>query len=112
VRRAEVTITRDGVRWGWGVLGFHQSAARIVCAHVYGDGVAFEARRGSWWFLAARDWDRFDALVRQLRRTALPVRDHAGRAPWRARLQSYGRFLDAMLIGATVAAMLTVAWAT
>ena len=42
-------------------------------AHVYRDGVALEARRGSWWFLAARDWDRFDVLVRQLRRAELPL---------------------------------------
>ena len=111
VRHARVAITRDGVRWGWDALGFHQPAARIVRAHVYADGVALEAVRGSWWFLAARDWERFDALVRQVRRAELAVEDHAGTAPLRARLQSYGRFLDAMLVLAIVAALGVMIWA-
>ena len=41
--------------------------------------------RGSWWFLAARDWDRFDALVRQLRRAELPLERSRRHAPLRAR---------------------------
>ena len=112
VRRARVAVTRDGVRWGWAALGFTQSAARIVTAHVYRDGVALEARRGSWWFLAARDWDRFDALVRQLRRAELPITDHDGTAPLRARLQSYGRFLDGLLFVSMAAAFGVMLWAT
>jgi len=111
VRRARVAITRDGVRWGWTGLHFTQEAARIVTAHVYTDGIALEARRGSWWFIAARDWDRFDVLVRQLRRAELPVRDHAGKAPLRARLQSYGRFLDALLVLSIVATFAVMLWA-
>lgn len=111
VRRARVAITRDGVRWGWTALGFHQPAARITTAHIYTDGVALEARRGSWWFIAARDWERFDALVRQLRRAELPIRDHPGRAPLRARLQSYGRFLDLLLLGSVMGAAGVMLWA-
>lgn len=111
VRGARVTVTRDGVRWGWEALGFHQPATRITCAHIYGDGVALEARRGSWWFLAARDWDRFDALVRQVRRAELSIQDHSGRAPLRARLQSYGRFLDGLLAGSVLAALAVLIWA-
>jgi len=105
VRRARVAITRDGVRWGWAALGFQQPASRIVWAHVYSDGVAVEARRGSKWFIAARDWERFDALVRQLRRAELPVKDHSGTAPVRQRLQSYGRFLDGLLVASMLAAL-------
>ena len=112
VRTARIAVTRDGVRWGWSSFGFHQGADRIVVAHVYGDGVTLEARRGSWWFLAARDWERFDALVRQVRRAELPVRDHVGRAPLRARLQSYGRFLDAMLVVAIAGALAVLVWAS
>lgn len=111
VRHASVSVTRDGVRWGWSALGFHQEAGRLRCAHIYRDGIALEARRGSWWFLAARDWERFDALVRQVRRAALPLADHEGRAPLRARLQSYGRFLDLLLIGAIVASVGVALWA-
>lgn len=112
VRRARVAVTRDGVRWGWVALSFHQPAAKIVRAHVYADGVALEATRGSQWFLAARDWERFDALVRHVRRAALPVAEHAGRAPLRMRLQSYGRFLDVLLVFATVGSVVTAAYAS
>lgn len=111
VRAARIAVTRDGVRWGWKVVGFHHRANRIKQAHVYRDGVALEARHGSWWFLAARDWERFDALVRQLRRAELPIADHDRRAPLRARLQSYGRFLDAMLVGAMLGAAIVAVWA-
>jgi hypothetical protein len=111
VRRARVAITRDGVRWGWTAFGFHQPASRIATAHIYADGIALEARRGSWWFIAARDWDRFDALVRQLRRAELPLSDHVGKAPLRARLQSYGRFLDLLLLGSVIGAAAVMLWA-
>lgn len=111
VRRARVAISRDGVRWGWAALHFSQQASRIVTAHIYKDGIALEARRGSWWFIAARDWDRFDALVRQLRRAALPATEHDGRAPLRARLQSYGRFLDGMLAASVLASFAIMLWA-
>lgn len=111
VRRARVAITRDGVRWGWRSFGFHQPAARIAMAHIYQDGVALEARRGSWWFIAARDWDRFDVLVRHVRRSALPTQDHDGKAPLRARLQSYGRFLDWLLRLSVLGAASVLAWA-
>lgn len=111
VRHARLAVTRDGVRWGWSSLGFHQSSATIACAHIYLDGIALEARRGSWWFLAARDWAAFPALVRVLRRTALPLRDHDTRAPFRARRQSYGRFLDSLLLATICAAIAVAMWA-
>ena len=112
VRSARIAVTRDGVRWGWSVMGFHQEAHKIVHAHVYRDGVALEAKRGSWWFLAARDWDRFEALVRQLRRAELPIADHDRRAPLRAKLQSYGRFIDWMLLSAIAGAFGVAIWAS
>ena len=111
VRRAQVAITRDGVRWGWPSLSFHQPAERIATAHIYQDGVALEARRGSWWFIAKRDWDRFDVLVRFVRRSELPTRDHDGKAPLRARMQSYGRFLDWLLRFSVAGAAAVMIWA-
>jgi hypothetical protein len=111
VRRATLAITRDGVRWGWTSLSFTQEAARIVTAHVYSDGVALEAKRGSQWFLGARDWDRFDGLVRQLRRAALPIQEHGIRAPFRMRRQSYGRALDGLMVIAMIAGFAVMLWA-
>ena len=111
VRRARVVVTRDGVRWGWNALSFAQEASRIARAHGWKDGVTLEARRGSWWVLSARDWDRFDALVRQLRRAELPIADHDRRAPLRAKLQSYGRFIDWMLVCAIGGALAVALWA-
>ncbi len=111
VRQARVAITRDGVRWGWDQLSFTQDVTRIACAHVWRDGITLESRRGSWWFLAARDWDRFDALVRQLRRAELPLKDHDTKAPLRARLQSYGKFLDGMLVLSALGTFAVMLWA-
>jgi hypothetical protein len=111
IRSARVAITRDGVRWGWEGLGFTQPASRIACAHIFSDGIALEATRGSRWFLAARDWERFEALVKQLRRAELPTRDHTGKAPIRQRLQSYGRFLDALVLFSVLGALAVALWA-
>lgn len=111
VRSAKLEVTRDGVRWGWESLNFSQDSTRLKCAHVWRDGVTLESRRGGTWFLGARDWDRFDAMVRQLRRVELPFEDHPRKAPLRARMQSYGRFLDGLLVGAIVAAFGVMLWA-
>lgn len=111
VRAARLSVTRDGVRWGWRWMGFRQQAHRVANGHIYRDGIALEAKRGSWWFLSARDWDRFAVLVRQLRRTHVRCVDHDTTAPLRARLQSYGRFLDALLVAAMIAGGLLALWA-
>ena len=111
IRSARLAVTRDGIRWGWTSLGFTQPASRIVTAHVYSDGIALEAKRGSKWFLSARDWDRFDVLVRQLRRAELPVQEHAGKAPLRQRLQSYGKFLDGLVVVSLLGAIAVAIWA-
>ena len=111
IRSARVAITRDGVRWGWTSLGFTQPRAKMTCAHIYVDGIALEAKRGSKWFIAARDWDRFDGLVRQIRRAELPHEVHVGRAPLRQRLQAYGRFLDGLVIASIGGALAVALWA-
>ncbi len=105
VRRARVRVAADGVRWGWGALTVRMSRERIGQAELYTDGVALRARRGSTWFLARRDWDRFDALGRAIVDTGLPCATFARRAPLSARLQSYGRILDGLMIAAMVVAV-------
>ena len=106
VRRARVTVSADGIRWGWGALTVRMSRARIVRADIYTDGVALRARRGSTWFLARRDWARFDSLARAIGEAGLPAATIDRCAPFAARLQSYGRVLDALLVVAVVTAAL------
>lgn len=97
IRRATVFVGRDGVRWGWRAIGVRQAAEKIVEVRLYNDGATLRSRRGHW-FLAARDWDRFEAMSRALTSAGLPVAAYPGKAPWRHRLQSYGRALDGLLI--------------
>jgi hypothetical protein len=108
VRRARVTVGADGVRWGWSWLSVRMDGSRLVRVSIYPDAVALEPRRGSTWFLSARDWDRFPALTRAVERAGLPVVHQASRAPWRARLQSYGRVLDGLMIGAMLASVVAL----
>lgn len=98
VRTARIWIDGGGVRWGWRGLHVRMEIERLDCAEIYADGVALAAKKGSRWFLAARDWDRFDVLAREIERAGMPIKTVAGRAPLRARLQSYGRVLDGMMI--------------
>ena len=97
----ELAITRDGVRWGWDALSFTQQASRIVDARTsMRDGVALEAQAR----LAGGSSRRATGIgsTRSSASCAAPScrsQEHAGKAPLRARLQSYGRFLDALLVG-------------
>ena len=110
VRRARVTIDAGGVRWGWSWLGFRMERDRIRRVDIYRDAIAIRpARRGSAWFLAARDWDRFDALTLAVERSGMPVVRHDRGAPLGARLQSYGRVLDGLLILTILGTALLVA---
>lgn len=113
VRQARLRVDVDGVRWGWGFYGFRMSNDRIKKTRVYDDAIAFESRRGSTWYVAARDWHRFDGVARALRRAGMSYERHRRRAPLRARLQSFGIALDLLLVadafGATFA--LAVAFA-
>jgi hypothetical protein len=97
VRRATIFIGRDGVRWGWRSVSVLQAAERILEVRVYDDGATLRSARGHW-FLAARDWDRFETMARALTAAGLPVTAYAGAAPWRQRMQSYGRTLDGLLV--------------
>lgn len=102
VRRAQVTIAADGVRWGWGRWTVRMDRDRVVKVELYDDAIALRPRRGSTWFLSRRDWDRFEAMRRTAASVGLPAEEHARKAPLAARLQSYGRVLDAIVVLAMV----------
>ncbi len=112
IRSASITVARDGLRWGWQSIAFTRRAETIVQATAYLDGIALAGKRGAPWFLAATDWQKFPDLVRQLERAQLPVLHRSEKAPWRAKMQSYGRALDIMLLlsccGAILLAMLAI----
>jgi hypothetical protein len=111
VRRARVTVDAGGVRWGWDWLGFRLERDRIRAVDVYRDAIAFRQRRGSTWFLTAWDWERFDALVLSVERSGLALTRNDRRAPLGARLQSYGRVLDGLLVLTIVGVAVMVALA-
>jgi hypothetical protein len=98
VRHARLRVDAQGVRWGWNIAGVRLSRERLTSAHVYEDAVAFEPRRGQFWYVSSRDWDRFDQIPGALARAQLPFSRRRGKAPLRARLQSYGRVLDGLLV--------------
>jgi len=111
VRRARVTVESGGVRWGWGWLGFRMERDRLRAVDAYTDAIALRPRRGSAWFLSARDWERFDALVIAVERAGLPLVRRSQAAPLAARLQSYGRVLDGLLVLTMLGATLMIALA-
>jgi len=109
VRRARVVVDAGGVRWGWGWLGFRMDRDRLRAVDLYRDAIALRPRRGSAWFLSARDWERFDALIVAVERSGMPVTHHDRGAPIAARLQSYGRVLDGLLLLTMLGSTLIVA---
>jgi hypothetical protein len=113
VRRARLRVDRDGVRWGWQIGGFRMGRDRLASITAYSDAIAVTPRRGSTWYLSARDWHRFDQMVVALRRAGIPFEVRERRAPIAARLQSYGIVLDLLLIAASIGSVLSLwaAWA-
>lgn len=109
VRSARIQIGADGVRWGWSMLGFRLRRRRLAWARAYADAVALRPRRGSIWYLGQADWDRFTEIAAAFRRAEIPLAVHEGRAPLWARLQSYGRFLDLLLLFDAATAALALA---
>jgi hypothetical protein len=110
VRRARLKVADAKIRWGWSLFGFTARLPRLRWVRAYSDAVAVRPKRGSVWYLAATDWDRFAELPRALVAADIPVEKHERRAPFWARMQSYGRFLDVLLIiNALVAALALVA---
>lgn len=98
VRRARLKIDHDGVWWGWRIGGFRMRPERIRSVTLYSDAVALAPNRGSTWYLAARDWDAFDKMPKALGETGLEVIRSRRRAPFRAKLQSYGIVLDLLML--------------
>lgn len=105
VRRARLRVDRDGVRWGWGDIGFRVTRDRMQRIDLYRDAIAVRQRRGSTWYLSAHDWDLFERMPGALRRAGLPVLTHELRAPFAARLQSYGIVLDLLLLADAAASV-------
>lgn len=102
IRRARVWLDAGGVRWGWSLATIRVEPKRLRQIHIYTDGIALAIGRGSPWFLARRDWANFDGLVRDSERSGFPVVIHKSRAPWRARVQAYGRVLDGLMFASLI----------
>ena len=98
VRTARVVIEPEAVRWGWRGIGFRARLGKIRWVRIYTDAVALRSKRGSVWYLAAADLDGFERLGHAFEASKLPVERADRAAPLWARLQSYGRFLDGVLI--------------
>jgi hypothetical protein len=98
VRQATVRITKEGIRWGWTVGGFSVGKARIDKVIAYRDAVAIRPRRGSLWYLGSSDWKDFAEFADAFENAELPIEVREDRAPFRARVQSYGRVLDAIVV--------------
>lgn len=108
VRRARLRVDGDGVRWGWSEIGFRVRRDEMSAIDLYRDGVAVRQRRGSTWFLAGGDWERFERMPGALRRARLPAAVQERRAPMRARLQGYGTVLDVLLVADALASVFTL----
>jgi hypothetical protein len=104
VRRARLRFDGGGVRWGWEVGGFTMSRDRMTGVEAFENAVAFVPKRGSTWYVSARDWDRFDQVPAAMRKANIDFTPHAKKAPIAATLQSYGIALDIMLVIDAVAA--------
>ena len=109
VRTARVRIESEGIHWGWRTVGFRMRRERTRWIRVYRDAVALRPKRGSIWYLSARDWGDFDRMRRVLIDSDLPVERAENSAPWWARLQSYGMVLDGLLVITAIAAAIALA---
>jgi hypothetical protein len=118
VRMGRLRVDAAGVRWGFSWLGFRMVPDRVSVVRIYRDAVAVystgfgrragEGRSATPWTLLARDWERWDEVVRSFERMGVPVEHHDRKAPLFARMQGYGRALDLILVLNSVGATLVV----
>jgi hypothetical protein len=109
VRMGRLRVDSSGVRWGFSWVGFRMRPERISVVRVYRDAAAIYSQRGPTpWTLLARDWERWDDVVRAFGRLNVPVERLDRKAPFFARLQGYGRALDLLLVLNSLAATLVV----
>jgi hypothetical protein len=108
VRSAHLRFDKEGIHWGWGTLGFRMRARRIGIVRQYRGGVAVVPRRGTPWYLSARDWSPWASVGDAVRESGLPTETFDRRAPFWARLQGYGVALDLLLILAFLTATVGV----
>ncbi len=108
VRRARLRVDADGIRWGWASYGFRMSPDRLSRVLVYDDAIAVTPTKGSTWYVSARDWARFEGVSHALRKAGIAHERKPGRAPLRARLQSFGIALDLLLVGNALGATLSL----
>jgi hypothetical protein len=106
IRSASISVARDGMRWGWQSIAFVRRRETIVSVTAYNDGIALAGKRGAPWFLASTDWERFGDLISYMKRAQFPVTLQPNKAPWRAKMQGYGRALDLLMIGSSLASLL------
>ena len=81
---------------------------RIEKVVLYDDAAAFTPKKGSTWFVSRRDWGDFDDFAVALRDSDIAFEREKVRAPFAARLQSYGLALDLMLIIDVIAVTVTL----
>jgi len=98
VRLARLRVDRDGIRWGWEATGFRMNRDRIAGVTLYDDAAAIEPKKGSTWFVSARDWADWESIAQAMRDSNIDFERSRKRAPFAARLQSYGLALDVLLI--------------
>jgi hypothetical protein len=108
VRRARLRVDNEGFRWGWDSGGFRMSRERVAAVVLYDDALALLPRRGSTWYVSARDWAGFPEMARVLREAEVEYERVRARAPLGARLQSYGLVLDLLLVGDMLAATMAL----
>lgn len=108
VRRARLRIDGAGVRWGWDSFGFRVVKDGLSGATIYQDAVGFRRPRGSPWYLGRHDFDDFDRIPAALRQAKIPFEVVDRRAPFRARMQTYGLALDILIVLDILFAALTL----
>jgi hypothetical protein len=98
VRRARLRVHTAGVRWGWDAFGFTMHKSELKAVNLYTDALALVPARGSTWYVSAADWDAWPELEAAFERAEMPLSRHAQKAPFQARMQSYGPVLNGLLL--------------
>lgn len=105
VRHASARVDKAGVTWGWGNTRVRMKRERIKEIVLYSDALALVPQRGSTWFLSVRDWFPMKTFSAEIAEQGFDLQVLDRRAPLRARLQSYGRMLDVVMIAGLLLAL-------
>ena len=99
IRSAKLRIFEEKIQWSIPYFQFALPKEKVANVVSYTNTLAFVAQKGSSWFVTERDWKEFPRMEDAVTSCGYQVSSKKSeKTPLKAKMQSYGHVLDALLV--------------